>query len=89
MINYNQTTRDLIDDLKVTCTSHGLGNDGNEYKVITQSFLYKFSNDKFIYDLKEKYPELKNQKNLSEYLGKMSEDDYLMKMRDLMRGARN
>lgn len=42
----------LIDDLKSTCQSYGLGNDGNEYKIITQIFLYKFLNDKFGYELK-------------------------------------
>lgn len=42
----------LIDELKATCQSSGLGNDGNEYKIITQIFLYKFLNDKFGYELK-------------------------------------
>jgi type I restriction enzyme M protein len=45
-------TKKLIDDLKVTCASYGLGNDGNEYKIITQIFLYKFLNDKFGYEVK-------------------------------------
>jgi hypothetical protein len=36
----------LIDDLKSVCANYGLGNDGNEYKIITQIFLYKFLNDK-------------------------------------------
>lgn len=42
----------LIDELKATCQHSGLGNDGNEYKIITQIFLYKFLNDKFGYELK-------------------------------------
>ena len=42
----------LIDALKATCTTYGMGNDGNEYKIITQVFLYKFLNDKFGYALK-------------------------------------
>lgn len=42
----------LIDELKATCQSFGMGNDGNEYKIITQIFLYKFLNDKFGYELK-------------------------------------
>ena len=25
----------LIDDLKAVCASYGLGNDGNEFKIIT------------------------------------------------------
>ena len=37
----------LIDALKATCKTYGMGNDGNEYKIITQVFLYKFLNDKF------------------------------------------
>lgn len=40
-------TYKLIDDLKAVCHNYGMGNDGNEYKVITQIFLYKFLNDKF------------------------------------------
>ena len=42
-----QSTKELIDALKQSCGSFGLGNDGNEYKVIVQVFLYKFFNDKF------------------------------------------
>lgn len=41
-------TQKLIDELKATCAAYGLGNDGNEYKVITQVFQYKFLNDKFM-----------------------------------------
>lgn len=51
--NFTQDTKDLIDNLKSTCASYGLGNDGNESKIITQVFLYKFMNDKFGYDLKK------------------------------------
>jgi len=50
--DFTQKTKDLIDNLKGTCASYGLGNDGNESKIITQVFLYKFMNDKFGYDLK-------------------------------------
>ena len=52
MDNIKEQTFRLIDDLKSTCQSYGLGNDGNEYKIITQVFLYKFLNDKFGYELK-------------------------------------
>ena len=48
-----QQTCQLIDDLKATCQTYGMGNDGNEYKIITQVFLYKFINDKFGYELKK------------------------------------
>lgn len=49
----NQKTFELIDNLKATCQTFGLGNDGNEYKIITQVFLYKFLNDKFGHEVKK------------------------------------
>ena len=45
---FEQRTRQLIDSLKAICATYGLGNDGNEFKIITQVFLYKFLNDKFV-----------------------------------------
>src|SRR5574344_1310668 len=45
-------TIQLVDDLKATFAAYGLGGDGNEYKIITYMFLYKFLNDKFGTDLK-------------------------------------
>ena len=54
--NFINKTKDLIDDLKGVCAKYGLGNDGNEFKIITQSFLYKFMNDKFFYEVRKKYP---------------------------------
>lgn len=56
-----EKTRTLIDQLKSTCTSFGMGNDGNEYKIITQVFLYKFLNDKFGYELKNTDSKYKSQ----------------------------
>ena len=47
-----EKTLKLIDELKSTCATYGMGNDGNEYKIITQVFLYKFMNDKFGYEIK-------------------------------------
>ena len=51
VLEFDKKTRILIDDLKAVCANFGLGNDGNEYKIITQVFLYKFLNDKFIYEI--------------------------------------
>jgi type I restriction enzyme M protein len=50
---FEQRTRELIDSLKSICASYGLGNDGNEFKIITQVFLYKFLNDKFAFEAKK------------------------------------
>ena len=51
--SYQQQTRDLIDALKAVCASNGLGNDGNEYKIIVQTFLYKLLCDKFSHEMKQ------------------------------------
>jgi len=56
--SYQQQTRDLIDGLKAVCASAGLGNDGNEYKIIVQTFLYKLLCDKFAYEMKRACPAL-------------------------------
>jgi len=42
----------LIDSLKSTTGAFGLSNDGSEYKIITDMFLYKYFNDKFGYEAK-------------------------------------
>ena len=56
--DFEKKTRQLIDSLKGVCASYGLGNDGNEFKIITQVFLYKFLNDKFAFEAKKINPEL-------------------------------
>ncbi len=43
----------LIDSLKSTTGAFGLAGTGSEYKIVTQMFLYKFLNDKFIYETKK------------------------------------
>lgn len=52
-MNIKEKTIALIDTLKSICQSFGMGNDGNEYKIITQIFLYKFMADKFGNELKK------------------------------------
>jgi len=52
-LEFQQKTKALIDSLKNICANYGLGNDGNEFKIITQTFLYKFLNDKFAYEAKK------------------------------------
>lgn len=56
--SYHQQARDLIDGLKAVCASNGLGNDGNEYKIIVQTFLYKLLSDKFAHEMKRIEPKL-------------------------------
>ena len=82
-VEFERQTKTLIDDLKSVCANYGLGNDGNEFKIITQVFLYKFMNDKFIYELKKEDEALADNDNLEESLSKMSENDYGMLMMSL------
>ena len=66
----------LIDDLKGVCANYGLGNDGNEFKIITQVFLYKFLNDKFAHEVKRIEPALAKAKSWEDALRKKPEDEY-------------
>ena len=45
--------KQIIDKLKGLCQTNGLSNQASEEEVITTVFLYKFLNDKFMYNLKE------------------------------------
>lgn len=71
-----EQTKALVDKLKSICGSAGLGNDGNEYKIIVQIFLYKFLNDKFAYEIKELDPKLKNVAKWEDEIQKYSEEEY-------------
>lgn len=71
-----QKTKQLIDNLKATCHSYGLGNSGDEFKIITQVFLYKFMNDKFWYEVKELDINLKKSENWEEEIAKYSDSEY-------------
>lgn len=45
--------KQIIDQLKGLCQTNGLSNQASEEEVITTVFLYKFLNDKFMYNLKQ------------------------------------
>ena len=75
-INFMTKTKALIDNLKSVCANYGLGNDGNEFKIITQVFLYKFLNDKFRYAVKQENPNLVDSESFSASLKELSDDDY-------------
>lgn len=74
--NFTQKTKQLIDNIKKVCANYGLGNDGNEFKIITQVFLYKFMNDKFGYEVKKIDNKLKNAENWEIEIKKYSDNDY-------------
>lgn len=74
-MDIKQKTIALIDALKSTCQTYGMGNDGNEYKIITQVFLYKFINDKFGYEVKKLSSKLREAERWETVYGEMSEDE--------------
>jgi type I restriction enzyme M protein len=71
---FEQRTRQLIDSLKAICAAYGLGNDGNEFKIITQVFLYKFLNDKFTFEAKKIRPELSQALTWEQAMASLSSD---------------
>ena len=76
--DFTAQTKELIDNLKGVCTSYGLGNDGNEFKIITQVFLYKFMNDKFGYEVKLIEPKLKDAESWEQEIAKYTDSQYEM-----------
>lgn len=82
-IQFEKDTKALIDNLKSVCANYGLGNDGNEFKIITQVFLYKFLNDKFIHEVKKIDDKIAQAENWEEMLRSYSDDDYEMLMMQL------
>jgi len=77
-VQFEKETKGLIDSLKSVCANYGLGNDGNEFKIITQVFLYKFLNDKFVHEIKQLDENISNTENWVEVLNGYSDDDYEM-----------
>lgn len=76
--DFTKQTKELIDNLKGVCASYGLGNDGNEFKIITQVFLYKFMNDKFVHETKKLDAKLNAAVNWEQVISEFSDDEYEM-----------
>ncbi len=82
-IDFQNRTKELIDSLKGVCANYGLGNDGNEFKIITQVFLYKFLNDKFAYEVKQIDDKLAAAENWEETIKNYSSDEYELMLMQL------
>lgn len=76
--NITLQTKQMIDSLKAVCTNFGLGNASSEYKIITEVFLYKFLNDKFLFEAKRVEPVLAklSPADAGKQLAQMTDDDY-------------
>src|SRR5271154_3563421 len=86
-IEFEKKTKELIDGLKSVCANYGLGNDGNEFKIITQVFLYKFLNDKFVHEVKQLDKKIAKSENWEEALKAYKPNDYKMLVRQLNEGT--
>jgi type I restriction enzyme M protein len=75
---FQSKAKALVDGLKAVCANYGLGNDGNEFKIITQVFLYKFLNDQFAYEAKRIDPLLAKAESWEQALAAYSASDYEM-----------
>ena len=84
-VEITQQTKAMIDGLKAVCTNFGLGNAASEYKIITEVFLYKFLNDKFIYEMKKVNPAYADltDTEVEQRLSALSEDEYEMALMDI------
>lgn len=84
-VEITQQTKAMIDGLKAVCTNFGLGNAASEYKIITEVFLYKFLNDKFIYEMKKVNPAYADltDTEVEQRLSALSEEEYEMELMDI------
>ena len=51
---YLDKVKQMIDDLKAMTADLGLANTGDEYKIISELFTYKFLNDKLLYNFEHR-----------------------------------
>src|SRR5699024_5909441 len=51
---YLNQIKKMIDDLKAMSANLGLANTGDEYKIISELFTYKFLNDKLLYEFEKR-----------------------------------
>jgi type I restriction enzyme M protein len=82
-LEFERNTKALIDDLKSVCANYGLGNDGNEFKIITQVFLYKFLNDKFAFEVKQLDSKLAKTESWEAAIKKYKKSEYDMLLMQL------
>lgn len=69
---YNQKAQALVDAIKKISADNGLGGEASEYRLVTQSFLYKFLNDRFLYEVAKINPDLQTYEDLKS----LSDNDY-------------
>jgi type I restriction enzyme M protein len=66
---YLDMMKSMIDSLKAMSTALGLSNTGDEYKIISELFTYKFLNDKLLYDFSKREDRTETFDDFVEYAG--------------------
>lgn len=79
-------TKAMIDGLKTVCANAGLANDSSEYKIITEAFLYKYLNDKFLHELR-KLEAFSSVDNIEAAYSNMDEDRREVELLELADGT--
>lgn len=72
-------TENMINEIKSVCANYGLSGASSEYKIITEIFLYKYLNDKFLCEIKRISDNLKDDatmKEVEQYLNNISAEEY-------------
>lgn len=72
-------TEKMIDEIKSVCANYGLSGASSEYKIITEIFLYKYLNDKFLCEIKRLSDDISNDatmKDVEKYLNNISVEEY-------------
>ena len=72
-------TEKMIDEIKNVCANYGLSGASSEYKIITEIFLYKYLNDKFLCEIKrvsDKLSKDATMKDVEQYLNNVSAEEY-------------
>ena len=72
-------TENMINEIKSVCANYGLSGASSEYKIITEIFLYKYLNDKFLCEIKRISDDIKDDatmKEVEQYLNNISAEEY-------------
>lgn len=66
---YLDKVKDMIKDLKAMCAGLGLANTGDEYKIISELFTYKFLNDKLQREYEQNKDEYESYDDFVDFVG--------------------
>lgn len=66
---YLDKVKDMIKALKAMCAGLGLANTGDEYKIISELFTYKFLNDKLIREYEKNKQDYEGYNNYVDFVG--------------------